>query len=174
MSADLKNPKKRRKGSNPDLVVRNSFLSKIKSSIPGMSPKIENAAAVEISVQYIESMQKNLGSDKAKEFERFLSEKMKAEAEAFSLSAKKHNAKKKAEDEASQKSENNDVGFQLFVSSFSFLFVVNFFLVHVYIFKEDVTNVKKEKAKEAFEKAKLHLKAKKSDEYARLKSEAED
>ena len=169
MSADLKNPKKRRKGSNPDLVLRNSFLSKIKSSIPGMSPKIENAAAVEIAVEYIESMQKNLGSDKAKEFERFLSEKMEAEAEAFSLWAEK-----KAEDEASQKSENNDVGFQLFVSSFWFLFVVNFFLVHVYIFKEDVTNVKKEKAKEAFEKAKLLLKAKKSDEYARLKSEAED
>ena len=167
MSADLNNTKKRRRGSNPDLVLRNSFLSKIKSSIPGMSPKIENAAAVEIAVQYIESMQKNLGSDKAKEFERFLSEQKKAEEEA----------KKKAEDEARQKSGNDeeDVGFQLFVFSFWCFFIVDFFLVlHYYIFKEDVTNVKKQKAKEAFQKAKLLLKAKKSDEYARLKSEAED
>ena len=50
---------------------RNAAVSKIKSAIPGMSPKIENAAAVEIAVKYIESIQIKLDSKKEVEFYRY-------------------------------------------------------------------------------------------------------
>ena len=51
--------------------ARNAAVSKIRSVVPGMSPKIEGAAAVEIAVKYIESIQIKLDSKKEVEFFRY-------------------------------------------------------------------------------------------------------
>ena len=51
--------------------ARNAAVSKIRSLVPGMSPKIEGAAAVEIAVKYIESIQIKLDAKKEVEFHRY-------------------------------------------------------------------------------------------------------